>query len=395
MTAWIRRARAALGRERSVVAGAVLLGCVGLRFALLGGAGDHVVTVRFADADGLVGGNEVRVAGVAVGHVDAIGIVHDATVSDPRLGNQFAEARLVIDDSHWPLHQGTTFAVRPRGVLSDVVVQLYPGAASGPLLDVGRPVPASQTSSPVNLDELNGLFDPTVRQALRTQIDQGVVAFGGTGAADFNQLLVNLTPLTRDLHPVTSVLAERSPELSRLNGEFATISGDLAREDSDLRGLIEHQNTLFATIANRQADLRGTLDHAASVLTSLDGVLTGEERNLTALFQKGPAALDKSKQATDLIYPLVYDVNPHIPDLDTLLRYFVTGNGYRSQNGVISLRIDANLPFPGRTSSACGGVPSEQRSNGCTSIPAAQAAETTAASGGDPQPAPFLGGLVG
>lgn len=405
MSTLLHRARHLIASPRTVAAGAVLLGLVGLRFAFFGGSNEHLVTVDFADANGLVNANEVRIAGVEAGSVKSISIVHNG--NKPGAGgaavSQYAEVTLEINDANWPLRQGTIFAVRPRGVLSNVYVALTPGSSNAAPLDVGHPIPVSQTSSPVNLDELGNVFDQNVRDSIRTQINQGNLAFGGdgleNGAQNFNGLVSNLNPLTRDLQPITAVLAQRTPELQRLDTEYNTILGELAREDQNLRGVINNGDVLFRAIVDKQADLQGTLDHAAAVLTKVDQVMTGEQSNLIAFFQKGPVALDKNVQANDLLNPLVTSVNPHIPHLQTLLHYFVTGNGYVAQ-GVDSLRVDGSLPLTGRTASPCGGEPKEQGNCKLTfaSSPVNGSSGPTVASAPDagfPGTTLLLGGLVG
>ena len=100
-------------------------------------------------------------------------------------------------------------------------VDLDPGPSSNPPLGDHPFFTVGQTSSPVNLDALTNVFTGDVREAIRTQLQEGVLAFGGTGASDLNQTLVNANPLTLDLVPVTDVLATRSPQLDNLNNEFA------------------------------------------------------------------------------------------------------------------------------------------------------------------------------
>lgn len=410
MRALLRRAAALVLSARWVLVGAMVLGAAGLAF-IGGGGSNHRISVRFADANGLVTGNEVRLAGIEIGSVDSIGVgTEQATVRDVNGSHtavvSYAEAILNIDDADWPLHQGTLFAVRPKGVLSNVYVSLTAGPANAPALDTTKAIDIDQTSSPINLDELSNVFDKPVTDSIRTQIQQGVIALGGNGAADLNGTLSNLVPLTKDLIPITGVLAQRSPELDRLNTEFATISGELAREDSNLRGTIENSNKLFGVLAAKQADLGALLDNAAATLTDLDTVLAGEQSNLVSIFQKTPALLDKSKQSSDLITPLLTKVNPHIPNLNVLLHYFITGNGYLSNSNVYSLRVNATLPVQGRGSSSCGGAkpdsdnPVSFEQQGCPVSP--QTTPTSAASGAAPSattansvPDPFLGGLFG
>ncbi len=325
-------------------------------FAFLGiGGGGHTVIAQFTDADGLVSGNEIRVAGLQTG-----GTVNSVQISSDDAGHQVAMVELNIDDAHWPLHKGTTFDVRPKGVLSNVYVSLNPGPATAPVLDSGHVFSTKETTSPIQLDAFSNLFNTDVRESIRTQIQEGVVAFGGSGAANTNGLLQNLNPLTADLSPLTSVLAQRSPELDRLNGEFATITSELASEDANLRGLIENGNTFLHTIASNATAVQGTLVHAAGTLTSLDQALSGEEKNLEAIFAKGPSSLDSSANLANMTNPVLSYINPHIPSLDVLLSYFLSATGLESGSPggptVINSRIDATLYFGNqRYAVPCGG----------------------------------------
>jgi phospholipid/cholesterol/gamma-HCH transport system substrate-binding protein len=326
--------------------------------ALTFGSSSHTVVARFSNVDGLVGGNDVRIGGVEVGSVQSL----DAHV-DPQTGEQSAQVSFTVDDAHWPLHQGTTVAVRPKGVLSNVYVSVVPGSSASPSLGDKPTFSLSQTSSPVNLDELSNIFDPSVRTSIRTQLQEGVIVFGGTGVGDFNSTIGNLNPLTADAIPVTGVLAARSPQLDRLNGEFDTISGDLAREDANLRGLIANGDVVLGVLAAHEVSLQGTLVHAAGTLTSLDQGLRGEEGNLATIFQKGPNALQQAKSAADLLAPLISNIDPYIGDLDVLLHEFQTATGYNTGTGsnawglpLDTLRVDGSLNPAGKSAQPCGGT---------------------------------------
>ena len=319
----------------------------GFAFLGVGGSSSHRVTARFADANGLVSGNEVRVAGAVAGTVDSI------TVGGGRSG-PYAEVVLDIDGAHWPLHKGTVFAVRPKGVLSNVFVELTPGPQSAPQIDRSHLFGTDETQSPVNLDALTDVFDADVRSALRTQLQEGVIALGGPGAGDLNATIHQLDPLSNALIPLTALLAERSPELDRLNAEYDSITGKLASEDQSLRGLITNANITLGALAARQQQLRGTLDHAANTFNDLDQGLQGEEANLRSLLGKGPTALDILRQTAAVLAPLIQAVDPHIPHLDILLDEFVSGTGY-TINGIDTLRVDAVLNQPGHSAEPCGG----------------------------------------
>jgi ABC-type transporter Mla subunit MlaD len=340
------------------LSGVVASSLLGLGFLGVGGS-SHTVTAQFRDADGLVVGNEVRVAGVAAGSVTSVEVKSDASN-----GQQFAQVDMTIDANQWPLRQGTTVAVKPKGVLSNVFVELDPGSPHNPSLGDHPFFPLNQTRSPVSLQELNNVFTSDVRESIRTQLQEGVLAFGGAGATDLNSTLINANPLTLDAITLTDVLATRSPQLDALNFEFDTISGDLAREDSNLRPLISNLDTTMNAIAVQQAALKGTLDHAGSVFGDLTQALSSPttQADLQRIFEQGPESLACATSIASYITPLVTAVNPYISykkpySLDSLLADFVTGTGFTNDPGswggtttahADSLRADLFVPqqFP-------------------------------------------------
>jgi ABC-type transporter Mla subunit MlaD len=360
-----RRTATALASSRGLFVTAVLAGSLcGLGFLGIGGS-SHTLTAQFSDANGLVVGNEVRLAGVAVGAVTSVEVQTDTST-----GHQYAQVNMDIDSTHWPLHEGTKVAVKPKGVLSNMFVELDAGSPNSPSMGDHPFFSVSKTQSPVNLDELGNVFTPSVRDAIRTQLQEGVLAFGGSGAADLNQTLINANPLTLDLIPVTDVLATRSPQLDSLNFEFDTISADLAREDANLRPLIVNLDTMMSALATQQSALQGTLVHAASVFGDLGQALssTTTQADLAHIFQMGPEALACAAAVGNYITPLVTAVNPYISStapysLDTLLGDFVTATGFNTIDakgnlpaGGDAIRIEPILALPGNTFHDAGGL---------------------------------------
>jgi ABC-type transporter Mla subunit MlaD len=353
-----RRLTAALASSRALFLTAVLAGSLtGLGFLGIGET-SHIVTARFTDADGLVVGNEVRVGGVQAGTVASV-----QTAVNPSTGQQSALVEFQVDPSHWPLHQGTTVAVKPKGVLSNVFVALTPGPDTAPSLGDNPVFDVNQTQSPVNLDELSNVFNTDVTNSIRTQLQEGVLALGGAGAVDLNQTISYANPLTRDTIPVSDVLAQRSPQLDLLNVEFDKISGDLAREDANLRPLIANLNIALGALAAREQQLQGTLVHASHVFGDLDQALSSKttQQDLQTIFSEGPQALSCSIALSSYITPLIQAVNPHVGALDALLAEFVTATGFNSNtnSNVDALRIDPTLPPSGYTATENGGLGAE------------------------------------
>jgi hypothetical protein len=296
---------------------------------------------------------------------------------DPTNGHKYAQVDMEINGSQWPLHKGTTVAVKPKGVLSNVFVELDPGSPDNPSLGDHPFFPLNQTRSPVSLTELNNVFTPSVREAIRTQLQEGVLAFGGAGAANLNATIRNTNPLTASAVSVTDVLATRSPQLDALNFEFDTISGDLAREDANLRPLIVNLDTTMAAIAAQQTALQGTLVHAGNVFGDLALALgaPATQTDLEHIFQQGPESLSCAVSISNYINPLIVAVNPYIHykapySLDSLLADFVTATGFTNDPGSWegigsdhsdSLRADPFFPtdiqnFSSYTSADHGGL---------------------------------------
>jgi phospholipid/cholesterol/gamma-HCH transport system substrate-binding protein len=356
---------------------ALLAGALsGTAFLGIGGS-SHSVTAQFRDADGLVAGNEVRIAGVVAGSVQSV----EATV-DPATGQQYATVRFQVDPGHWPLTKGTSIAITPKGVLSNVYLSVEPGPSSNPSLGSNPFFAVSQTQSPVKLSELNNVFTPSVRESIRTQLQEGVLALGGAGAPDLNSTLYYADPLTHDTVPIAEVLAGRTTQLNDLNIEFNTITADLAREDSNLRPLISNLDTTLGVLANREADVQGTLQNGAAVFTELNDALRvpGAVSGLRNIFNQSAAALTCTQALGSSLAPVIESVNPNVSSLDVLLGEFITATGYYANPGnVDTLRVNGFLAGGGQES---GGVQQEHRNEGISSSGAESAHPLTQLPGG-------------
>ena len=354
-----RRVTRALASSKGMFLIALLAGALSGSAFLGIGDSSHTVTAQFSDADGLVGGNEVRIAGVVAGSVDSV----VATV-DPNTGQQYATVRFQVDSGHWPLTKGTTVAITPRGVLANVYLAVTPGPPQNATLGDTPFFPVSQTQSPVKLSELSNVFTQSVREAIRTQLQEGVLALGGAGAPDLNSTLYYADPLTRDTVPISQVLADRTPQLNDLNIEFDTITADLAREDSNLRPLISNLDTTLGVLAARENDLQGTLDHGAAVFNELNAALRvpGAVTGLTNILNQSAAAITCAQALGSGLAPLIASVNPNVSTLDVLLGEFITATGYDMTPGnVDTLRVNGIVAAGGTES---GGVQLEHQNEG-------------------------------
>jgi phospholipid/cholesterol/gamma-HCH transport system substrate-binding protein len=100
----------------------------------------------FPSANSIRANSPVRIAGVNVGKVKAIEREPDGTA---------AVITMEIDDKGLPIHKDATLKIRPRIFLEgNFFVELQPGTPSAPTLNDGDVIPITQTSDPVQLDQV-------------------------------------------------------------------------------------------------------------------------------------------------------------------------------------------------------------------------------------------------
>lgn len=236
----------AVGRIAAILA---LIGAfIVIMLLVLGGGSTYTVTAEFQNASQLVNGNLVEVAGVPAG-----------TVNEIKLGNNgHALVTFTVESPYAPLAEGTTATIRSQsisGVANRYVALDMPPAdkAGGPIKNGGVITPAN-TVSEVDLDQLfNSLNQKTVG-GLQNVIKGFAVSYDGVGKQAnkgfhyfnpflstsrrvFGELNSNQTALQSllvDTASLTSALAQRSPDITRLVKGGAGTLGAIGRQNQNL-----------------------------------------------------------------------------------------------------------------------------------------------------------------
>ncbi len=100
----------------------------------------------------------MRIAGVDVGKV----------TSATREGNT-ALVAMEIEGKGLPIHSDATLKIRPRIFLEgNWWVELQPGSPSAPVVSSGHTIPVTQTSDPVQLDQVLDALNTDTRANLQT-----------------------------------------------------------------------------------------------------------------------------------------------------------------------------------------------------------------------------------
>ncbi len=287
---------------------------------LLGGGGGTRYTLTFANAGQLVPGNEVRVGGRSVGSIEGLELTD---------GNA-AAVQVEIDDAFAPLRRGTRATIRSTslsGVAGRYVV-LSPGPNDAPALEEGDVVPAAQTTSIVDLDQLFNTFDARTRAGLRRVIRGGAAQFAGRGeqageaAEYFNPALAStrrlVAEVNRDSRTLGRFLVDTSRAMSALAERRDTLTELVANGRDAAAGVAEADEALDASLER----LPGTLRRGNSTFVNLRSTLT----DLDALTE---ASLPETRRFAELLRelrPLVTDARPTIRDLSLAFRRDGAGN---------------------------------------------------------------------
>ncbi|MCW2982992.1 MAG: hypothetical protein JWR63_562 [Conexibacter sp.] len=257
----------------------------------------------------------VRIAGVNVGEVVKIGRYKKTDL---------AVITLRIDGKGQPIHRDATVKIRPRLFLEgNFYVDLQPGTPSTGKLDDRGLIPISQTSTPVQLDQVLTALQTDTRGSLQEAVkgfgaaldakptasedaDQNPAVRGLTGAQALNKTLTTSPQALRDVARVSGALLGPHPhDLSKTIHGLTKALTALADRQRDLGDLIVNFDETMGTTAAHAADLRAsvqelgpTAQHASQAFSQLDASLPATRqfaRNLSASLPELPATIAAAK----------------------------------------------------------------------------------------------------
>jgi phospholipid/cholesterol/gamma-HCH transport system substrate-binding protein len=299
-----------------VLAVAALLVAVAIvAVVLLGGGGaDYFVTARFQNASQLVKGNEVQVAGAPIGIVDEIKLDE----------NGEAKLKLHITDSQYvPLRYGTEAIVRLTslsGVANRYIdLRLPPG--SGHPIPNGGVIPASSTTSAVDLDQVLNMIDK------RTQKDlQGVIqGFGRQYDARAAQASAGWQYLNPSLASSSRLFEELTYDTPAFRQFVKASSGlvtHLAARKEDLAGLVDKLATATGAIGRQKAALADAIAHLPPFMRRANSTfvnLRSAIDDLRPLVRESKPVTPKLRRFLAELRPLARDARPTLRDLSTLI----------------------------------------------------------------------------
>ena len=305
----------------------------------------YEMTAVFEDTSAIAINSPVRIAGVEVGKVTAVEPAGE--------GSTAAAVTMQFEEEGLPLHQNATMKIRPRIFLEgNFFVDVRPGTPSSPELPEGGTIPSTQTSAPVQIDQVLATLKSDTREDLQKVLggfgnaiggapqageddDQDLSTQGETAGQSLNDSLRDSGEALRGTAIVNDALRGTEPhDLSKLIEGFGKVSAALDSRESQLQDLLTNFNLTTGALAQEQVSLRRTLRALPEVLGAANPALDDLNaalpptrafaREILPGVRETPATIEAAfpwiEQTRALVSPdelqgLVRDLQPAVDDL--------------------------------------------------------------------------------
>jgi virulence factor Mce-like protein len=239
----------------------------------------------FENAPPINEGQAVRIAGVDVGQVSKV---------EPAGGDSPAVVvTMKLKDDALPIHRDAQVKVRPRLFFEgNLFFDIRPGTPSAGALDDGDTIPASQTSAPVQLDQVLGTLQTDTREDLQKLLIGYGDALNGEPKPGEDD---DQDPDTRGETAAQSLNDSLEYSADALRGGAVLNNATLGTELHDLSKLIGSQQKIFAALSSREGQLKELITNFNTTM----GALASEESNLRATIRELPQVLEAARPALD------------------------------------------------------------------------------------------------
>jgi virulence factor Mce-like protein len=212
--------------------------------------------VDIADASELVAGNQVRQGGFR------IGLLSDMRPIRLPGGTVGAQLTLDLTKKYGYVPVDSRVSIKPLSLLGLKYVDVTRGQSKQVVPD-GGVLPASQTTVPVQIDDIFNMFNAKTRVA----IQQDLAGFGdvlaGRGSA-LNDTLYSLPQLLQHLQPVAHYLSQPSTGLTRFFDGLNSFMGAVAPVAQTNVALFRDMATTFGAISRDPNALEQTIAKSPS-----------------------------------------------------------------------------------------------------------------------------------
>ncbi len=256
-------------------------------------ASGNTFHANFSNAARLKAGQDVRIAGVPVGSVQAVSLNPDNTV----------DVAFDVND-RYQLYTSTRAAIRYENLVGDRYLEITSGPGDLRKLPAGATIPQENTDPALDLDALLGGLRPVLKGLDGSKINEisnaVIELLQGQGGA-LQQLLSNTSTFTTDL-------AARDQLIGDVVNNLNTVLGTVDAKSAEFDASVDQLQQLITGLAQGRDPIAGAIGPLASASTDLTQMLESGRRPLQGVLENlRPLAgeMDRRKaEINEVIEPL-------------------------------------------------------------------------------------------
>jgi ABC-type transporter Mla subunit MlaD len=200
------------------------------------------IKVVLPEGSGLQPSNQVRIGGTRAGIVGSL-----TPHQDPSTGRITAIANLKLEKGVEPLPADTKATVLSVSAIGLKYLELEKGTSSK-TIKAGHEIPVSQTTEPVDIDQLFNMFDEKTRTAIQQNTNNFGDGLAGRGL-EINDAIATLKPLVTNAIPLLHNLASPQTDLRGLFKGLDRPAEQTAPVAAENAALFSEQDTFFTAFA--------------------------------------------------------------------------------------------------------------------------------------------------
>ena len=245
----------------AVLAALILAALNASKLPVIGG-GD-VYYAAFSEAGGLKVNDEVRIAGVRVGKVEAVELA----------GDHVRVTFRIEDDAEFG--QESQAAIKVKTLLGAMFLALQPAGAGQ--MDEGSEIPVDRTSSPYDVVRaFTGLAETS------QEIDTDQLAESLTTLADLSRNTPDeFRAALQGVSALSTNIAAKNEKIGTLLQNLEKVSGVLDARDEDIIGLMRDSDVLFRALVQRRQSIHNLLVATSQMSRELTALVKQSRADLT------------------------------------------------------------------------------------------------------------------
>ncbi len=225
----------------------------------------HTVNAELTDVTGLAGGDTVNIAGVQVGQVSSITVVHGHAVIGMNINNTVT------------LRQTTDVGMRWHNVIGQKEIELYPGK-TGAVLAPGSTIPMNHDVTDASIDTFLNSLGPVLASINPTEANAFVENVSGAlegDTAEINQLLNSGAA-------VSTTVQALDTQVGSIIGNLDQVLTALASRSGDIDSLVSNLQTVSSALASKNTLLDSVVGNLSQVATDLAGLIGNNHTTITS-----------------------------------------------------------------------------------------------------------------